>query len=300
MMVGADMHEETGLAYPLLVGVTDMPAHEFYQALAPNLDAGAYELPELWELTVPRYAPVCDALELAGQAGAREFVIHDVPVVASASLVEGEGASPAAVARWAAVRDVCRVETPEALAGLGCYKVKPLAADGSFGRRVLLHPANARTMRDMAGKLVLGREFSKFVSYAYACFVEPAPGAGVETFEDFRAFYGGDVYAIELERADGPALGLTWPDWICHNPDAHLELGVLFAGAGARYEAFSGWEAGQACTLRIIARGCLDVEFPLSLPAAPAREFSQGWYEKQVAQARTALEKAGLDGKEGL
>lgn len=292
------MHEELDVAFPLLIGVTDMPAHEFYHALTPVLDRDAYTLPELWELTVPRFAPVCDALLLTGEPGAREYLIRDIPVAVSASLVEGEGASPATARRWADVRDIQRIDTPEELAGLTCYKVKLLGADGSFGPRILLHPENARTMRDMAGKLVLGREFSKFVSYTYACFIEPAAGTGVETFEDFRAFFGGDVYAIELERHDGPALGLTWPDWICHDPDAHLELGVLFAGAGARYEAFAGWEAGQGCTLRILARGCLDVEFEVSLPDPAPYEFSQGWYEKQAAQARAALEAICTNRKE--
>ncbi len=299
-MIGDRMRDGMGMGFPLLVGVTDMPAHEFYHALAPGLDEGAYALPELWELTVPRFEPVCDALRLIGEPGAREYVIRDVPVAASAGLVEGEEASPAAARRWSAVRDVRRVETAEELAALAGYKVKPLSADGSFGPRTLLHPENARTMRDMANKLVLGREFSKFVSYAYACFVEPAPGTGVEAFEDFRAFIARDVYAIELERHDGPALGLTWPDWICHSPDAHLELGVLFAGAGARYEAFAGWEAGQGCTLRILARGCLDLELEVRLPVPAPLGFSRGWYEKQVAQARAALEAMRANGKEGL
>ncbi len=293
------MQAISDVTFPLLVGVTDMPAHEFYQALTPDVPPSAYELPELWELTVPRFAPVCDALRLTGEPGAREYEICDVAVAAPACLVEGTDAPPAAAARWRDVRDVRRIESAEALAELACYKVKPLRADGSFGRRVLLHPDNARTMRDMSNALVLGREFSKFVYYTYACFIEAADGTGVETFEDFCALYGKDVYAIELERADGPALGLTWPDWICHNPDAHLELGVLYAGAGPRYESFAGWKAGQPCTLRILARGCLDLEFEVRLPEPAELEFSRGWYVKQVEKARAALGAAGL-GKEGL
>lgn len=283
------MHSMPDMTFPLLIGVTDMPAHEFYHALGPDLAPDAYELPELWELTVPRFAPVCDALELTGEPGAREYAIHDVAVMACANLVEGPDASRAAVERWSSVRDVRRVESPEDLAALTCYKVKPLCADGTFGRRALLHPDNARTMRDMSGSLVLGREFSKFVYYTYACFIEASDVIGVETFADFCALYGKDVYAVELEREDGPTLGLTWPDWICHDPDAHLELGVLYAGAGSRYERFAGWEAGQACTLRILARGCLDLEFEVRLPETAEPEFSQGWYVKQVEKAKAAL-----------
>lgn len=285
------------LPFPLLVGITDMPAHEFYHALAPQLGPRAYDLPALWEPTVRRYPPICPQLELVGKAGARSYVIHDVPVVAPEALVGPQG-SEAARQRWQAVRDVVRVASLEELARLTCYKVKQLAADGSFGPRTLLHPDNARACTDMAGRLELGREFEKFVYYTYACFVEPRAEEGVTDFAAFCELYGHDVYAIEVERAGTagdahpdpgsspdptPALGLLWPDWICHDPDAHLEIGLLYRGAGPRYAAFSGFAPGERCTIRILARGHLDLEIATTLGTEPPYDWSDGWYAKQLA-----------------
>lgn len=279
---------------PLLVGITDMPGHEFYRALTPGLDPTDYDLPPLWEPSALKYPPICPQLELVGEPGARSYVIHDVPVIASGALV-GPGGPEAARERWAGVRDVVRVESPEELAALTCYKVKPLLADGSFGKRTLLHPDNARTCEDMAGRLSIDREFEKFVYYTYACFVEPRVEEGIDSYAAFRDFYGSRIYAVEVERAGipagggadataGAALGLLWPDWICHEPDAHLEIGLLYRGAGRRYADFSGFSAGERCTIRVLAQGCLDLELTTTLHDEPPFEWSDGWYAKQLAK----------------
>lgn len=288
-----------GLSFPLLAGVTDMPAHEFYHALTPELAPADYDLPALWEPVVQKYPPICPQLKLVGKPGTRSYVIHDVPVVASEALV-GPGGPATARERWTRVRDITRVDSPEELATLTCYKVKPLLADGSFGARTLLHPDNARTCEDMAGRLTIDREFEKFIYYVYACFIEAHDEEGVDSYEAFRDFYGDRIYAIEVEREGAPqgveepagndrdgaeaadrsgatadpnategspsesarptvaagqgaALGLLWPDWICHEPDAHLEIGLLYRGAGARYAGFSGFAAGERCVIRVPA-----------------------------------------------
>lgn len=271
-----------GLAFPLLVGTTDMPCGEFYRALAPDVPPAAYALPRLWERTVEKYPPICPDLVLAGEPGARTYVVRNVAVAAPTALVgEGTGSSAPARARWSGVRDVREVRSPGELAELACYKVKPLRADGTFGPRVLLHPDNARACASMAGRLSVTREFGRFIYYSYACFVEPGPAEGVTTFEQFRRLYGGAVFAVELERP-GAALGLMWPDWICHEPDNHLELGVLYRGAGERYAAFSGFSKGDPLVIRILARGFEDLELRTTLGEEPPYEWSHDWFEKML------------------
>lgn len=278
----------TELEFPLLVGVTDMTVAEFYHALTPDLGEEAHTLGPLWEGAAGRFAPICSRLELVGEPGARTYVVHDVPVYVSAAALGAPGAE-AARGRWARVRDVREVADATALAAvlaeLGAYKAKGLLADGSFGLRVQLCEPAAVGMRDMAGRVRVAREFEKFIYYTYACFIDAVPAPGektVGTFEEFAEFLGSKVYAIELEREGGAALGMIWPDWICHKPDAHLELGVLFAGAGPRYEAFGGFEAGERCTIRILATGCVDIELEVSLPAEPPCDFSKIFYDKQL------------------
>ncbi len=276
----------TEFEFPLLVGVTDMTAAEFYHSLAPGLGDDAYNLGPLWEGAVGRFAPICPRLELVGEKGARTYVIHDVPVYVSKAALEAPGAE-AARARWAQVHDVVEIADAAALAAQGLYKAKGLLADGAFGPRVAMgwDGAAPAGLRDMGGRVAVAREFERFIYYTYACFIEAVPVPGekpVESFADFAKFLGRDVYAIELERAGGASLGMIWPDWICHEPDAHLELGVLFAGAGERYEAFSGFAAGERCVIRILATDCADIEFEVSLPAEPPRDFSAMFYNKQL------------------
>ena len=278
----------TELEFPLLVGVTDMSAAEFYHALTPDLGEDAYTLGPLWEGAAGRFAPICPRLELVGEPSARTYVIHDVPVYVDASALAAPDAS-AARERWAQVGGVREVgdaaELVAILTELGAYKAKGLLADGSFGPRVQLCDPVVAGVRDMAERVRVAREFEKFIYYTYACFIKAVPAPGekpVETFEEFAEFLGSKVYAIELEREGGAALGMIWPDWICHKPDAHLELGVLFAGAGPRYEAFGGFEAGEHCTIRILATGCADIELEVSLPAEPPRDFSKIFYDKQL------------------
>ena len=277
----------TDFEFPLLVGVTDMTAAEFYHSLAPGLGEDAYSLGSLWEGATGRFAPICPRLELVGEKGALTYVIHDVPVFVGKAALAAPGAQ-AARARWAQVRDVVEVADKTALAAQGLYKAKGLLANGTFGPRVAMGfdgdslPAG---LRDLGGRVAVAREFESFIYYTYACFIEAAPASGekpVESFDDFAEFLGRDVYAIELERSGGAAIGLIWPDWICHEPDAHLELGVLFAGAGERYEAFSGFIAGERCVIRILATGCADIELEVSLPAEPSRDFSAMFYNKQL------------------
>lgn len=280
----------TEFEFPLLVGVTDMTAAEFYRALAPGLGEHAYDLGPLWEGAVERFAPICPRLELVGEKGAQTYVIHDVPVYVGKDALAAPGAA-AARARWAAVREVVEVGCAADLAALGLYKAKGLLADGSFGPRVPMGCANAAPagIRDLSGRVVVAREFERFIYYTYACFIEAVPVPGekpVETFEDFAAFLGRDVYAVELEREGGAALGMIWPDWICHKPDAHLELGVLYAGAGERYEAFSGFAAGERCVVRLLATGCEDIELEVTLPAEPPRDFSEMFYNKQLEKGK--------------
>ncbi len=276
----------TEFEFPQLVGVTDMTAAEFYHSLAPGLGEDAYNLGPLWEGAVGRFAPICPRLELVGEKGARMYVIHDVPVYVGKAALEAPGAE-AARARWAQVRDVVEVTDTAALAAQGLYKAKGLLANGTFGPRVAMgwDGAAPAGLRDMGGRVAVAREFERFIYYTYACFIEAVPVPGekpVESFADFAKFLGRDVYAIELERAGGASLGMIWPDWICHEPDAHLELGVLFAGAGERYEAFSGFAAGERCVIRILATDCADIEFEVSLPAEPPREYSAMFYNKQL------------------
>ena len=278
----------TEFELPLLVGLTDMTAAEFYHSLTPGVAQGAYMLGPLWEGVAERFAPLCPRLELVGETGARTYVIHDVPVYVGVAGLAARGAEPART-RWSQVHDVREVasaaELSAVLAEMGVYKAKGLLADGSFGPREQLGDAAAAGLRDMGNRVRVAREFERFVYYTYACFVEAVPAAGekpVETFEDFAEFLGRDVYAIELEREGGAALGMIWPDWICHKPDAHLELGVLFAGAGERYAAFGGFEAGEHCVIRILASGCADIELEVSLPAEAPREFSETFYNKQL------------------
>ncbi len=276
----------TDFEFPLLVGVTDMTAAEFYHALAPELSQAAYNLGPLWEGAAGRFAPICPRLELIGEKGARTYVIHDVPVYVGHAALEAPGAE-AARARWEQVRDVVEVADTCALSELGLYKGKGLLADGSLGPRVAMgwDAAAPAGLRDMGGRVAVAREFERFIYYTYACFIEAVPACGekpVETFEEFAEFLGRDVYAIELERAGGKALGMIWPDWICHKPDVHLELGVLYAGAGERYEAFSGFAAGERCVIRILASGCEDIELEVKLPAEPSRDFSAMFYNRQL------------------
>ncbi len=272
--------------FPLLVGVTDMTAAEFYHALTPELGDSAYNLGPLWEGAAGRFAPICPRLELVGEKGAQTYVIHDVPVYVSRAALEAPGAE-AARARWAQVRNVVEVADAAALAAQGLYKAKGLLADGAFGPRAAMGCDDAAPtgLRDMSGRVAVAREFERFIYYTYACFIEAVPAPGekpVESFAEFAEFIGCDVYAIELERAGGAVLGMIWPDWICHEPDAHLELGVLYAGAGERYEAFTGFAAGERCVIRILATGCKDIELEVSLPAEPPRDFSAMFYNKQL------------------
>ncbi len=276
----------TDFEFPLLVGVTDMMAAEFYHALTPDLGEQAYEMGPLWEGAASRFAPICPRLELVGEKGSLTYVIHDVEVFVSAAALE-DPAAGAARARWALARDVVEIADAEQLAALGLYKAKGLLADGSFGPRVPMTCGDTvlANLRDLSGRVVVAREFERFIYYTYACFIEAVPVPGekpVEAFEEFAEFLGRDVYAIELVREGGASLGMIWPDWICHVPDAHLELGVLYAGAGERYEAFSGFAAGERCLVRILATGCADVELEVTLPAEPPRDFSETFYKKQL------------------
>lgn len=139
-------------------------------------------------------------------------------------------------------------------------KRKELLLDGQYGKRINRSETIAKKNSNVQDKLAYVNEMYSFARYSYAAMIEFLPEYKIETYDQFHEAYGHAIYSMTIEK-NHQKIPLLWPDYLYHNPENHLEFGILAGNIGNRYQAFNDWIEGDRITVEILAEGFEDVQF---------------------------------------
>lgn len=260
---------------PIMIGKLDMSMSMFYDGYENDTNKDNYILGKQFKGVIDKYPPTCEKIGFVNNDGEVSYSIKDVDVAVDVNLLT----NPEVASVWSKVKNTQLIETEEQLKIADIYKVKMLEENGHFGERMLLHCSHEQKQIDKSNEMYVGKEYFKFFLYTYAVFIETT--ADVKTYEEYQEYYGKYVYGLTLKHND-KFLGLTWLEFINHQPENHLEFGTAANLAGARYEEFNTWKKGDTLTITIIAQGHKDIVLTTTLKKAPAIKWSNMWHKKGI------------------
>ena len=261
---------------PILVGKMKMSYEEFYDGYSNQDNQNKYDVSNVFYGVINKYPPTSKKIATNLESQKVSYTLLDVDVAIYKYDLEN---SIEAKKIWQRATNIKKINSFDELLVCDIYKVIFIQTDGKFSKRILLDHRLEDCLKDVSDELYIGKQFYKFISYTYACYIETK--AKVKTYQEFQDYFGKDIYAITLEHGN-QFLGLTWLDFIMHEPDGHLELGATSSLAGKRFEDFNTFEKGDELKITIIAEGFKDVVLKTNFKKSPATTWANMWYTKIV------------------
>ena len=261
---------------PLLIGKIKMSYEEFYDGYKSIENQDKYNVSKVFYGVIEKYPPTCKKIETHFCGTEVSYNLLDVDVAVLKVDLENNSKIKKV---WDNVVDVKEINTLHELQNSGVYKVLFVQADGTFSKRTLLDQSLEDKLKDVTQEIYIGKQFYKFFAYTYATYIETK--ANVKTYSEFQEYYGKYIYAITLEHGNH-FLGLTWLDFIMHEPDGHLELGATSSLGGKRFEDFNTFKKGDELRVTIMAEGFKDVVLKVNFKKNPFISWANMWYGQAV------------------
>ena len=261
---------------PILIGKIKLSYEEFYDGYINKENQNKYNVSKVFYGVIKKYPPTCKKIETIFSGGEVSYNLLDVDVAVIKQDLEKYSHIQKV---WNRVSDVQELSTLVALQNSNIYKVLFVQENGTFSNRTLLDSSLEAKVKDITNEIYVGKQFYRFFTYTYATYIETK--ADVKTYTDFQEYYGKYIYAITLEHGNN-FLGLTWLDFIMHEPDGHLELGANSSLGGKRFEAFNTFRKGDELKITIMAEGFKDVILKVDFKKNPSIAWTDMWYKKAV------------------
>ncbi|MBL1226080.1 hypothetical protein [Enterococcus sp. BWR-S5] len=273
-----------------IIGTATMSAELFYQADCSELSCEDYQLSESFQQILKRF-PHTNQKQV-------QFLLEDgyhwkdVPIyIETKDYLIGKllpEKFPAMHQQLGTIQQLIPIFAEE-LPALNSYKRKRLFISGRYGPRELLSSEHAAHVQPIQQKLRYVNELYAFAHYSYAAMIEFLPEYGITSYEAFHEAYGKYIYSFTITR-NQQTIPLLWPDYLYHQPENHLEFGMLNSPL-TRYAAFNDWQAGEKVTIEVLADGFEDVRFTTTLKKqlqAPPKLSQSSYHLKETLTVSTA------------
>ncbi|MBP1046097.1 hypothetical protein I6N96_07360 [Enterococcus sp. BWM-S5] len=273
------------------IGTTTMSAALFYQADCPELTDEDYQLSEGFQQILHRFPHTNQEQLLFTLENGYQWKHVPIYIDAKDYLI-GKLLPAKFNDLQQRLKDIQQL-TPvfaDGLPDLDSYKRKRLFISGRYGSRELLAPEHKKNVQAIQKKLHYINELYSFAHYSYAAMTEFLPEYEITTYDAFHETYGKHIYSFTITKND-QTIPLLWPDYLYHQPENHLEFGVLDFPS-KRYTAFNDWQAGEEIMIEILAEGFEDVHFKTTLKKKLSKppQLSQPSYQSEETLTLTVTE----------
>jgi hypothetical protein len=245
-----------------LIGTSTLNLFEYYQAECPQLQKNDYQLTEQFQQIINRFPHTNQQVQFDGKGSYR---IKEVPICITTKDYLLALLMPEHYPDFN--EQLTKLSRLQFLKMTTDCQRKRLYLDGTFGSRALIEGVQEAPVQAIQKKLTFGEEYYYFGFYTYAGTIQFLPEYQIETYEQFHEAYGKYIYSVTLKKGN-QVVPLLCPDYLYHQPENHLEFGLLADTEAQRYAPFQQWKAGEEIAVEILAEGFEDVVLTTTMKQA--------------------------------